>query len=133
MARTKTVTLAGKNYTVAQLPMQRNRAWREKLTEPVNKIIAVMQNYKDIEINNAVDVAGIIGIFNDVLLNSIDLLLESLFAYAPELAADRERIEAEAYDDEAIAAMGEVIRLAYPLEKLVSAWTGRIETPISTN
>lgn len=132
MARTKTVTLAGQDYVVAQLNMRANKEWRDKLTEPVNKIVALMQNYKNIEIGSIADVAGIIGLFNDILLNSMDLLLDSLFAYSPGLVADRERIEAEAYDDEAIAALGVVVSLAFPLDRLVSAWTGLAGTPTST-
>ena len=133
MPRSKTVTMAGQAYEVAQLNMRANKAWRDSLTEPVNKIIALMQNYKDIEIGSVADIAGIVALFNDVLLGSMDLLLDSLFAYAPALVADRERIEAEAYDDEAIAALGSILSLAFPLERLVSAWTGPAVTPTSTS
>lgn len=133
MPRSKTVTLAGQSYEVPQLNMRANKEWRDGLTEPVNKIIALMQNYKDIEIGSVADVAGIVGLFNDILLGSMDLLLDALFGYAPALAADRERIENEAYDDEAIGALGVVLSLAFPLDRLVSIWSGPAVMQTSTN
>lgn len=133
MPRSKTVTLAGQTYEVAQLNMRSNKEWRDKITEPANKIIALVQNYQNIEINSAADIAGLVMVVKDVLFGSMDLLLDSLFAYAPELAADRERIEQEAYDDEAIDALGAIASLAYPFGRLVSAWGGLSATPISTN
>lgn len=133
MPRSRTITMAGQAYEVAQLPMKANKLWRDKITEPANKIIALVQNYENIEINSAADIAGLIVVVKDVLFGSMDLLLDALFTYAPELAADRERIEAEAYDDEAITALSSIASLAYPFGLLVSAWTGPIGTPISTN
>lgn len=134
MPRVKTITLAGQDYEVAQLPMKGNKEWRDRLTEPVDKIVALLQNYRDIEINTGADIAGLFLVVKDILLGGMDLLLDALFDYAPALAADRERIENEAYDDEAIAALGGVIGLAYPLDRLLTVWfPGQSATPISTN
>lgn len=133
MPRNELVTLAGQTYEVSQLNMKNNKLWRDGLTEPVNKIIALMQNYKDIEISSVADIAGIVALFNDVLLGSMDLLLDSLFGYSPELAADRERIENEAYDDEAIAALGAILVLAFPLDRLLTVWSGQAVTPTLPN
>lgn len=113
--------------------MRANKEWRDRLTEPVNKIIAIMQNYRDIEIGSVADVAGLVGLFSDVLLGSMDLLLDALYGYAPTLANDRERIEAEAFDDEAIAALGVCLSLAFPLDRLLTVWIGPAATPTSTN
>lgn len=134
MPRTKTVTLAGQDYEVVQLPMKGNKEWRDRLTGPVDKIVALLQNYRDIEINTGADIAGLVLVVKDILLGGMDLLLDALFDYAPALAADRERIENEAYDDEAIAALGGVIGLAYPLDRLLTMWfPGQSATPTSTN
>jgi hypothetical protein len=133
MPRSKTVILAGKEYSISQLNMRANKEFRERITDPVNKIIALVQNYQTIEINSAADIAGLVMVIKDVLFGSMDLLLDSLFAYAPELAADRERIEQEAFDDEAIAALGAVASLAYPFDRLITAWGGPVATLTSTN
>lgn len=133
MSRNKTVVLGGQEYEIEQLSMRKNKEWREKITEPVNKIISLVQNYKTAEINSVSDIAGLIVVVKDVLFGSMDILLDALFAYAPSLANDRSRIEEEAYDDEAIAALGSIADLAYPFGRLVTAWGGLNATPISTN
>lgn len=133
MPRSKVVTLAGQDYLVEQRNMQSNKVWRDNLTGPVDKIVALIQNYDTLEISSVGDIAGLILIVKDVLFDSMDLLLDSLFNYSPVLAADRDRIEAEAYDDEAIEALGIVVGLAYPLDRLLSVWIGPAATPTSTN
>lgn len=133
MPRNKIVILAGQEYVIAQRPMRANKQWRERINEPVNKIVALLQNYKDIEINSAGDIVGLISVVKDVVLGGMDMLLDALFAYSPELAADRERIEDEAFDDEAIEALAAIADLAYPLGRLVTAWGGLSAKPTSTN
>lgn len=113
--------------------MRSNKEWRESLTEPVNKIVALLQNYKDIEINSGADIVGMVVVVKDVLFGGMDMLLDALFAYSPTLQADRERIEQEAYDDEAIAALGVVLGLAYPLDRLLTVWSGPAVMQTSTN
>lgn len=113
--------------------MRANKEWRDSLTEPVNKIVALLQNYKDIEINNGADIVGLVVVVKDVLFGGMDMLLDALFAYSPTLQADRERIENEAYDDEAIAALGAVLGLAYPLDRLLTVWSGPAVMQTSTN
>lgn len=133
MARNKIVTLGGQEYEISQLPMRQNKEWRQEITEPINQIVALVQNYKELEINSAADIAGMIAIVKDVLFGSMDMLLDAMFAYSAALRNDRERIEAEAYDDEAITALISVADLAYPFGRLVSAWGGLSVTPTSTN
>lgn len=134
MARTKIITLAGKDYEVVQRPMRENKVWRDNLTGPVDKMVSLLMSWQDIEINTGADIVGLVVIVKDVLLGGMDLLLDALFDYSPALAADRERIESEAYDDEAIEALGGVIGLAFPFERLVTVWLpGRSVTPTSTN
>lgn len=133
MARNKTVTLANKEYAISQLPMRANKEWRDKLGDPINKIVALLQNYKDLEIETGADVVGLVVVVKDVLLGGVDMIMDMLFAYSPVLASDRERIENEAYDDEAITAFAEVLKLAYPLELLLTAWNGPSATPTLQN
>jgi len=71
--------------------------------------------YGEIELSNGNDLAELVQVLRHTLIGSIDMLQDLLFAYSPVLAADRERIEAEAFDEEALAAFVEVLKLAYPL------------------
>lgn len=133
MPREKVVTLGGQEYRVSQLNMKDNRLWRDTLAQPITDLLALLEGNRELEIGSVGDLAQVIGIGKQLLLGSMDILLDALFAYSPELRADRDRIEAEAYDDEAIAALAEVVRLAYPLGVAISAFRGLPVTPTSTN
>lgn len=133
MPREKVVTLGGQEYRVSQLNMKDNRLWRDTLAQPITDLLALLEGNRELEIGSVGDLAQVIGVGKQLLLGSMDILLDALFAYSPELRADRERIEAEAYDDEAIAALAEVVRLAYPLGVAISAFRGLPVTPMSTN
>lgn len=133
MPRTKTVTLGGQTYTITQLPMRANKEWRDQLAQPVIDLLALLETNQELEIGSVADLVQIVNLGKNLLLGSMDLLLNALFAYSPELQADRARIEAEAYDDEAIAALAEVVRLAYPLGMALAALRGSPAMPTSTN
>lgn len=132
MPRSKEVTLGGVNYVIEQLPMRPNREWRESLGAHVLTLAQLLADAPNLEIT-VKDIQRIISVGKDVLLGSVDLLLEALFRYSPALAADRERIESEAYDDEAMAALGVVLTLAYPLGIVLSAIPGLPMSQTSTN
>lgn len=134
MPRTETVVLGGQSYAVSQLPMRQNKEWRDALGAPVMQLISIIQNFDKLELDTE-NIGKLVGIVKDLLLGSMDTLLNALFAYSPTLAADRERIENECYDDEAMSALGVVIKLAYPLavaaRGLIGA--GLPAMPIPTN
>jgi hypothetical protein len=132
MPRSKEVTLGGATYTIEQLPMRANKEWRDSLGAPVMTLAQLLTDAPNLEVSFS-DIQRIIGAVKDLLLGSVDLLLEALFRYSPELAADRERIESEAYDDEAMQALGVVITFAYPLGIALSAIPGLPTTRTSTN
>ena len=116
----KTVVLGGKEFTVSAAPMRKAKAWRQKFNEPLQIIIGVMKNAGNIEINNMQDAAGLLQQLGGLLLGSIDLLTDSLFEYSHELAAEKEWILDHATDEEALAAVWEVVKLAYPFGSLTS-------------
>lgn len=126
-----TVTLGGKSYAVKQLPIRANRAWRKRFDEPINKIMASIHLIGQLSKEEFKDgkemlqkIGGILlartGEIAEILLSSMDMVLDGLFAYAPELEADRERIETTATDDEAMAAFVEVLKIAYPFGRLLN-------------
>lgn len=126
-----TVTLGGKSYAVKQLPIRANREWRKRFDEPIDKMLSAFQEVgkaSQIEFEDGKEMAKKIGALlvarageiAGVLLASMDMVLDGLFAYAPELEADRERIETTATDDEAMAAFVEVLKIAYPFGRLLN-------------
>ncbi len=123
--KTITVDLGGKAYVINALPMRQARIWREALGGPFAELTQTLEGAGKIELSNATDIAAVVRSLSGTLIGSIDTLMDLLFAYSPELAADRERIEDEAYDDEALAALVEVLKLAYPFGGLLAAVNGR--------
>lgn len=122
--RTVTVELGGQRYSIQPLPMAKARQWRAALEQPFGALVAVLESAERIELTNLGSIAGVVQAFAGVLLGSVDILMDLLFAYAPELAKERERIEAEAYDEEALVAFVEVLKLAYPFGILRGAVSG---------
>lgn len=115
-----TVTLGGKPFTVQAAPMRVAKAWRQKFNEPLQIIIGILKNAGDIEINNVQDAAGILQQVGGLLLGSVDLLTDSLFEYSHELRANQDWILDHATDEEALTAVWEVVKLAYPFGSLTS-------------
>jgi len=122
--RTVTVQLGGQEYTIQPLPMKKAREWRQKLEQPFGAMVKVLETADTIELTNLGSIAGVVQTFAGTLLGSVDILLGLLFAYAPTLAADRERIENEAYDEEALGALVEVLKIAYPFGTVLGLVTG---------
>ena len=122
--KTATVVLGGQEYTILPLPMKAARQWRKQLEQPFGALVAALQGANSVDLADLAGIAGVVQIFAGTLVGSIDILMELLFAYAPPLAEDRERIEAEAYDEEALAALVEVLKLAYPFGTVLALANG---------
>lgn len=112
------VHLAGVEYTIQALPMGAARAWRKKFAEPIQQLMGLLENADAIQLESTADLMAVAQQILPLALNSMDLIVEALFAYAPALQTDRERIEAEADDAEALTALWEVLQLAYPFGSL---------------
>lgn len=122
--RTATVTLAGKQYTLQALPMRQNAEWRRRLAGPFGELTNILENAGSIQLTDGQGLAGVVRTLSGTLLGSVDILLGLLFDYSPALRGDRERIETEAYDDEALRALVEVLKLAYPFGELLTLVRG---------
>ena len=131
MPKTVTVILGGQSYHIDALPIARSKAWRAQLAGPFGQLAATLEHAGEIDLTSGGDLAHLIQVVSDTLLGSIDLLQELLFAYAPALAADRARIEAESYDEEAMNALIEVLKLAYPFGAVLTLVSGATKRPIT--
>lgn len=128
-----TVTLGERQYVIDKLPIRQSKLWRQSLAEPFGEISQTLESASIVEVDQFGDIASLVRRASGVLLGSVDKMLDLLFAYSATLAADREYIEENAYDDEALAAFVEVLKLAYPLEQLMSAIRGRTVSKTSPN
>ncbi len=132
MPKTATVTLAEKSYTLTQKPIKEAKRWREALRKPFGELAATLEGAGNMELTNGADLAGLVQSLSGTLLGSVDILLDLLFSYSPELAADRARIEESAYDDEALGAFTEVLKLVYPFGELLALVNGQPGKPTSS-
>ena len=123
MARSVTIELGGRQYEVKALPIKAARVWREKFNGPFGNVLEIL-NVSQIELNSPADLGRLLVPLKDILLGSLDLAADLLFSYSPALAVDRERIEAEAFDEEMVAALVEVVKLAFPFGEFVKLARG---------
>lgn len=127
MPKTVTVELGGQEYEIQALPIRQSQAWRGRLEGPFSELSAALEGAGSIELSSGADIARLVRTLSGTLIGSMDMLLDLLFDYSPKLAADRERIETEAYDDEALQAFAEVLKLAYPFGTIWGLVNGRTE------
>jgi hypothetical protein len=121
---TITVTLAGKKYTVKTLPIRQAKAFRGRFGVVFETITVALRNAPAMELGDLQSMAGLVESVSELLVNSIDQALDLVCEYAPEIAADRERIETEGYDEEVIQVFVEVLKLLYPLHQLRALMSG---------
>jgi hypothetical protein len=112
------VTLGGREFEIRPLSIKKSREWRQKLSGPFQDLAGTLQNADQIELTNPADVANLIELVKERLIDAPDLVFELVCEYAPAIAADRTWIEENANDEEAMEALIEVLKLAYPFGPL---------------
>lgn len=133
MAKEVKVSMGGRNYTVTALPIIKSKEWREALAIPFSTLTQALTMAQTTELDNLAGIGDIVNRLSGTLLGSVDLMLDLMFSYSPELAKDREWIENNAYDEEALQAFGEVLKLAFPFGILLELVTGRMGAKTSLN
>lgn len=135
MPREISYTLGGRAYTSKDKPFGEKMKWRKRLEESrvvrifksidaaMIQIVKVGDNinengWNNVDLNQVIGVAQVLPVLVDGLLNSVDEIIELLFAYDGKLQADRKWLEANAYDEEVIDAFIEVLKLHFPITAL---------------
>lgn len=111
--KTVNVEIAGREYTIKELPSRKNADWRKLLEAETTKLTSLVADAPSVQLN-AAGVGELLRRGSDLLLGSVDNLTDLLFAYSPELEKDQDYISENAYDSELIGAFKEVVGLAYP-------------------
>ncbi|HPL29735.1 MAG TPA: hypothetical protein PLG21_16940 [Anaerolineae bacterium] len=133
--RSVTITLAEREYVIRQLPMKANAAWRRHVTTAARSVLRSLPelvktlapmlrasggqfSVESLLSDELLAQVGTVGALGDTAIGNVeealDQALKLLIAYSPELQADAQRIEAEAYEDEVIAAFVAVVKLCLP-------------------
>ena len=102
MAQTITVSLGGREFVVRQLPIRRDAAWRESVKPLVDPIadMAMAAGLVSPTPDKLVKLA-----FTSALFMEPMTVLAAVCDYAPELAAERDWLEENAYADVALEAL----------------------------
>ena len=121
------VTLGGQKYDIRPLPILQARTWRQAVKEPLQLIISTVANLPELSLQD-LELTSIVGLIQHVfttVADAPDLILAWLYAYAPNIAEDKDRIEAAAFDAEVAEAFAVVVKQVYPLGRLASALGGK--------
>lgn len=134
------VQLGGLSYEIVELNARKNAGWRKELERRLAPLLGIVEQAgAGMELRTNEDLMKVVGQVAQLLVTAPDLLIELLFAYAPDLAANQEVIMANAYDSELIPAFTTVLGMAYPfgsLASLVRLASGSMQpqsVPISSN
>ena len=120
-------TLGGQKYDIRPLPIARSREWRAKVKAPLELIVTTVANLPELNLND-LEIGAIVGLVQHIfatVTDAPDLMLGWLYDYAPNIAEDKDRIEAEAFDAEVAEAFALIVKQVYPLGRLVSALGGK--------
>lgn len=132
-----TVSLGGRNYTVSALPIAQSKVWREKLAIPFSDLAKALTMASEMASDEREfklsDVSTIVQSMSGILLGSVDMMLGLMYDYAPVLAQDKEWIENNSYDEEALHVFSEVLKLAFPFGVLLEVVTGRTVSKTSSS
>lgn len=108
------VKLGGTDYNVKPLTIKAGRAWRGKLSDVLNEMATgplttqlTPQNF----------VQGLMVAF----FTFPDKVLGLMYAYSPELEAEKEAIEDKATDEETVVAFSRILAVAYPFFNLLGS------------
>ncbi|HEX9441173.1 MAG TPA: hypothetical protein VF909_15920 [Roseiflexaceae bacterium] len=121
------VTLGGQKYDIRPLPILQARTWRQAVKEPLQLIISTVANLPELSLQD-LELTSIVGLIQHLfstVADAPDLILNWLYAYAPNIAEDKERIESAAFDTEVAEAFAVVVKQVYPLARLASALGGK--------
>lgn len=141
------VKLGGKEYMLTEKTMGVTLLWREQLRQSsvmrlfesldgaLSQLVSAVNGNEDGNLNviAGINIATIAPAIVRGLTNCMDDVIELLFDYSVELQNDREWILEHAYDEEAIAAFIEVLKLAFPIMALWDMVAGSRVQPIATN
>jgi hypothetical protein len=118
-AFTISLTLGKTNYQISKLVSKRAREWRGKMRAPLDEILAIMGGMQEFEINSVQDLVILAREIQGTILSAPDTIIDLVFSYSPQLAAQRNQIEEETYDEQFFEAFIKLVKVAFPLDQLM--------------
>jgi hypothetical protein len=132
------VALGQRSYVLEPQTWKREREWRERVTEPVRAVIGLLNTVVGQEGDDGqdarqrvaaalmqTDLMGLIRQAEHHVLGLPDMIFDAVVTYSPRLEADRSYIEEHATSAQVYAAFWEVVKLAYPLGRVMEMFSPR--------
>lgn len=128
--KTITVKIAEVEYTITPLPILASREWRKQFDSLIlsaTGLLTQVGSMVDKEFETPSEMVSVIGTMvagnlSEVvghLVGSADIISQAVFSYSETLRKDKERIEAEGYDEELVTAFIQILSLAFPFGSLL--------------
>ena len=112
------IELCGKKYEIREKNIADSLEWRTKCGELMQSLVGIFK--ENLEGQETVSNTELIQKAMPILLGvGLDKIIDMLFSYTKELAADREKILAEASASEVVDAAMEVFNLSFPFVRAV--------------
>ena len=118
--RTETVTLAGTEYVIRELPMKRNAEWRQRASDEFASYADLLGAAQDVDLADAGSVGEILRKAGEMVFHAPETIIELVFDYAPEL---RDAGMGDVYESELMEAFAACLRLAFPFGRLTKLLT----------
>jgi len=129
-----TVALGDREFKVEALSIRESKGWRHKFSERLQPLLDILPTLPDVDITKPEELVKLTPVVQGLLTDYLDEAIEVLFEYSPALNEEREWIEDNATEKEAIAALMGVLKLAnpFPLAGLSGVVTGPPTGPTSS-
>jgi len=129
-----TVALGDREFKVEALSIRESKGWRHKFSERLQPLLDILPTLPDVDITKPEELVKLTPVVQGLLTDYLDEAIEVLFEYSPVLNEEREWIEDNATEKEAIAALMGVLKLAnpFPLGGLSEVATGPPTGPTSS-
>jgi len=97
--KTADVVIGEKTYTIREAKRKANAKWRQRFQAEFTDVAALIEGLPKTDLT-AEALGGLLHQIVAKVGGSVDTLAVLVFDYSPELAADQQTIEEEAYDSE---------------------------------
>jgi hypothetical protein len=125
--RSTSVTIAERQYTITELRARANTAWRKELDGVFGGIAGSIQAAMNTDTSNVQPMVQHIKSAISGVAGSVDEIKRLLYCYSPELSADQDWIEDNAYESDLLAVFVEVLKLAYPFGGAIQGIAGLMQ------
>lgn len=115
----KEVTIGGKTYSLVALKIKESRAWRKQFEEKLSSVMQTISTAPTVSLTSPTELGDLINAVKQFIFTAPDLLLDMVCAYSKEIEADRQIIEENATDEEVAEVLGVILRIVFPLGKLM--------------